>query len=141
MEPQPNPLQELQIKEKEKSMENGKTETKISQPNYKQKTIQPVKKKIIMNQKDNQRNKIIRETSSVETETPRVSKIRIKKTNGQEVVTQLKKDNKSKNQCSPTKNLKLKLRKLEIQEQRCEEPTKIKNKTDIQWDKKNAARK
>merc|ERR1712105_383219 len=80
MEPQPNPLQELQIKEKEKSMENSKTETKISQPNYKQKTIQPVKEKIIMNQKDNPRNKIIRETSSIETETPRVSKIRIKKT-------------------------------------------------------------
>merc|ERR1712030_159617 len=79
MEPKPNPLQELQIKEKEKSMEKSKTETKISQPNYKQETMQPVKENIIMNQKDNPRNKIIRETSSIETETPRVSKIRMKK--------------------------------------------------------------
>merc|ERR1712030_112119 len=97
MEPQPNPLQELQIKEKEKSMEKSKTEMKISQPNYKQKTMQPVKEKIIMNQKDNPRNKIIREKSHLETKLPKVSKIRMKRMKEKEKVTQLKKDNKSNN--------------------------------------------
>merc|ERR1712030_315540 len=39
MEPEPNPLQELQIKEKEKTRENSRTETKITEQNYKQKII------------------------------------------------------------------------------------------------------
>merc|ERR1711874_333810 len=52
MEPEPNPLQELQIKEREKSMKKNKAETKTLQPNYKQKTMQPIKEKIKMDQID-----------------------------------------------------------------------------------------
>merc|ERR1711984_33922 len=43
MEPQPNPLQELQIKEKEKSRETDKKEKKIMEQPYIKTVNQPVK--------------------------------------------------------------------------------------------------
>jgi len=54
MEPQPNPLQELQIKEKEKSRETDKKEIKITGQTYAKTTNQPVKQEIKSKQNDNQ---------------------------------------------------------------------------------------
>merc|ERR1712030_157715 len=126
MEPEPNPLQELQIKEKEKSMEKSKTETKIPQQNYRQETVQPAKEKIMINPKDIKQNKIIREKPSLEPKEPEISKARMKRRKEQEIITQIKKDNKPNNQCSTT----LLMKNLGIQDKKCEEPSK---ETDIQY--------
>ena len=86
MEPEPNPLQELQIKEKEESLK--KEEKQTMQPNYIKETVLPLKKKIKMDQIGNPERKVTKEKSRIATIWPKQLKIKMK---GQETVVPLKK--------------------------------------------------
>merc|ERR1712030_1445 len=113
-----NLLQELQIKEMEQSMVKDKAEIQTIQPNYKKETEQPLKEKAKTEQIGNlTRNVIKKEKSRKETILPINSKLKMKRMEEHETVVPSKKETISNNQYSPTKNLKLKMRKMEIQGQ------------------------
>merc|ERR1712074_70673 len=130
MEPQPNPLQELQIKEKEKYRETNKKEKEFTEQPY-IKTINQPEKMNLKKQKDD--NQIKPKTDAIE---PRNSKLNKTDNHESNVSNKTEKLKLQNTQQSQKEAMKLKDSKIKTQE--INETMKQTNETQFDWKNKKS---
>ena len=129
MEPQPNPLQELQIKEKERN----KADLKITEKSVTKETDKQVKQKIKTICKDIQQKKMESETPEIEPMAPVISKIKKQETEKDTLIKQAKKTQIQSIENSPTKALKPRHIDSNIKKQNIEEQTETADDNNQKW--------